>query len=272
FFGPGRVAILEKDGERYPGKLVNTIKSAFVTHINFVPSVFNAFIGALDPGNSRQLAGLKYIFLAGEAIAPQLITKYRELSSTAHIALENIYGPTENTIYTSKYSLIRWQGTKAIPIGKPLKNVQIFIVAKNNNLQPVRIAGELVTAGQGVARGYINQPERTAEKFVLTAFFSLSPGTSHSPIYKSGDLALWLPDGNIEFLGRMDHQVKVRGFRIELGEIESRLRDHPAVKEAVVIARDEKGSGKNICAYIVSAGAGEGDGSTSHTDPGSTEL
>ncbi|WP_459501589.1 amino acid adenylation domain-containing protein [Bacillus sp. C1] len=151
----------------------------------------------------------------------------------------NNYGPTENTVVTTAYEIEKQVAN--IPIGKPIANSQIYIVDRFGNLAPIGVAGELCIAGESLARGYLNQPELTAEKFADNPF---EPGTK---MYKTGDLAKWLPDGNIAFMGRIDHQVKIRGYRIELGEIESVLSQHPSVKAAVVNVTDED----QLVAYIV---------------------
>ncbi|MCP5103053.1 MAG: amino acid adenylation domain-containing protein, partial [bacterium] len=218
FMGAGRLIVPGKDDHKDPLKIIEVIEGAWVTHINFVPSMFNAFIHHLNACNIGKLFCLRYIFLAGEALQPHQVKRFRELG--AKVILENLYGPTEATVYAVGYPLSGWNGEGSIPIGKPLPNVQLYILNKSGGIQPVGVAGELCISGAGVARGYLNNPELTAEKF--------------TPLYKTGDLARWLTDGNIEFLGRIDFQVKIRGYRIELGEIESCLVRHPDVKEAVV--------------------------------------
>jgi amino acid adenylation domain-containing protein len=265
FLGGGKLAIMEKNGEKDPGKILDTIESEGVTHINFVPSMFNAFVEMLSPGNISKLSGLEYIFLAGEALWPELIVKFRRFNTG--IALENIYGPTEGTIYAGKYPLSSWRDSPAVPIGKPMQNIKLYILDKYNHAQPVGITGELCIGGAGLARGYLNNPELTAEKFDHD-LWEKAPGKkvfhrshkshkSHKSymsykLYKTGDLAEWLPDGNIRFLGRLDHQVKIRGFRIELPEIENRLARYPGIKEVVIICRHDQQEDKSLCAYIVS--------------------
>ncbi|MCK5055225.1 MAG: amino acid adenylation domain-containing protein, partial [Candidatus Aminicenantes bacterium] len=242
FFAGGRLAVLKKGGEKDPGEIITAIERTAVTHINFVPSMFNAFVDELKEENIHKLSTLKYIFLAGEALLPELVDKFRRFNTG--IVLEDIYGPTEGTIYSSYFSLTRWQDGTSIPIGKPVQNVELYILDKDNNMQPIGVPGELCIAGKNLARGYLNQPELTAEKFV-------SGGVGSDFLYKTGDLARWLPDGDVEYLGRLDYQVKIRGYRIELGEIESQLLKHEDVKEAVVIARDDKAGDNYLCAYIV---------------------
>jgi amino acid adenylation domain-containing protein len=299
--GGGRVVVLPEGGEKDPAKIFDIVEKTGVTHINFVPSMFNAFLEALSSLDIEKLSGLKYIFLAGEALLSQLVKKFRLLN--IKIILENIYGPTETTVYASKYSLSDWEGSENIPIGKPISNTNLYILDKNNRLQPIGTAGELCIGGSGLSRGYLNKPELTKERFIekkvkveeeeepfgqiinafgegeahklheLTRMRAISsqkllrgspdasrggflekspPGRRRQKIYKTGDLAQWLPDGNIEFLGRIDYQVKIRGFRIELGEIESQLLKHDEIKEAVVVTKIDEKRDTYLCAYIVS--------------------
>ncbi|MDZ7268842.1 MAG: amino acid adenylation domain-containing protein [candidate division KSB1 bacterium] len=162
----------------------------------------------------------------------------------------NGYGPTETTIAASwEPAGEKIEGTLSVPLGRPFQNVQIYLLDARLQPVPIGVPGELHIGGAGVARGYLNRPDLTAEKFIPHPF-SDEPGAR---LYKSGDLARYLPDGRLEFLGRLDHQVKLRGFRIELEEIEAVLRQHPAVREAVVLARDETGGGKQLVAYLTAA-------------------
>ncbi|UCH93630.1 MAG: amino acid adenylation domain-containing protein, partial [Candidatus Aminicenantes bacterium] len=167
----------------------------------------------------------------------------------------NSYGVTEATIDSSYYEGVLEYPTSSgnVPIGKPLPNMKFYILNPQGMLQPMGAAGELCIGGAGVARGYLNQPELTAEKFLSVSNKYYRSYMSHmSYIYKTGDLARWLPDGNVEFLGRMDHQVKVRGYRIELGEIESKLLEHEDIKEAVVVEKTEESDDRYLCGYIIS--------------------
>ncbi|MCP4147218.1 MAG: AMP-binding protein, partial [bacterium] len=196
------------------------------------------------------------------------------------ISLENIYGPTEATVYAAWYSLRDWTPGSAVPIGKPLTNVQLYILDRHDKLQAVGVPGELVITGAGLARGYLNRPQLTAEKFVKLKEH-VSPNTQSFPntqysiannhFYRTGDLCRWQPDGNIEFLGRLDHQVKIRGFRIELGEIENRLLKFQGIKEAVVLVKDNKNGDKYLCAYCSPQEKNENDtpaGPSEHSAPG----
>jgi tyrocidine synthetase-3 len=280
FLGGGRLALLEKGGEKDPYLLLETIMEQRITHINFVPVVFSLLVNILSAQNVFKLSSLKYIFLAGEALLPEPINRLRQLRP--HLSVENLYGPTEATVYASFYSLSGWDGISRIPIGGPLNNLKLYIIDSNYHLQPAGIAGELTIGGVGLARGYLNNPQLTCEKFkkavighrsfVISSSWKTgdrscnlitndhspqSPLTPlpHSRIYRTGDLARWLPDdkANIEFLGRIDQQVKIRGFRIEPGEIENQLLKHPGLRGAVVLVLEKKADDKYICAYIVPA-------------------
>jgi amino acid adenylation domain-containing protein len=248
YMGGSSLSVLAPGGEKDPQRIIETIESDSVTHINFVPSMFGVFLEVLQ-SDSRlmdRLTSLRYIFLAGEALPPAFVEWFRQLDPAGRIRLENIYGPTEATIYASYYSLSQWQGDRGIPIGKPLQNMCLYILDGNSRLQPIGVPGELIIGGAGVARGYLNHPELTAEKFVEDVF----DPKNNSRLYKTGDLARWLPDGNMEFLGRIDQQVKIRGSRIELGEIETQLLKYDEIKEAVVVVKESTWE-KSLFAYIV---------------------
>ncbi|MCP5046079.1 MAG: AMP-binding protein, partial [bacterium] len=255
FGGGGRLVQLEPGGEKDLQVLLASIYRHRISHINFVPSLFQALVEYLNmhPGQSNHLDTLKYIFLAGEELPSRLVEQFNQLQLEHPIALENLYGPTEAIVYSSRFSLSRWDGNSPVPIGKPLQNVRLYILDKNLNIQPIGVCGELFIAGDMLARGYLNQPGLTAERFTRIAI--PLPGDEISApgneMYKTGDLAGWLPDGNIRFLGRSDHQVKVRGYRIELGEVENQLRNNETLKEAVVTAHRDKHGSNLLCAYIV---------------------
>jgi amino acid adenylation domain-containing protein len=257
------VVLLEKDGEKEPGIMLKVIETVGITHINFVPAMFNVFLDCLDSRDIARLSGLQYIFLAGEALGPDTVNRFRNLNTP--VRLENLYGPTEGTVYASCYSLSAWKGEGRIPIGRPLPNIRLYILDGCRRLQPVGLPGELCIAGEGVAPGYLNNPQLTADKFMNAA--AKTREETRSPthkiptpksyilnpnrLYRTGDLARFLPDGNIEYLGRIDSQVKIRGFRVELGEIESVLRTHPAIKEAVLVTRPDPQGCHTLHAYIL---------------------
>jgi acyl-CoA synthetase (AMP-forming)/AMP-acid ligase II/acyl carrier protein len=172
-----------------------------------------------------------------------MVDRFASLST--QVALENIYGPTEATIYSSGYSTRNLKGALKVPIGKPLDNVNLYVLGQGNHLQPIGVPGELCIGGRALARGYLHNPELTAEKFIHVA------ALSEERIYKTGDLVRWQPDGNMEYLGRMDNQVKLRGFRIELGEIESQLSKIHNVEQSIVELKEKEGD-KYLVAYYQS--------------------
>ncbi len=191
--------------------------------------------------NHERVHGLKIVVTGGSKISHNLVERW-----AAKAQYVNEYGPTETTIIAASWK----HGDDSrkhpsIPIGKPIANTNIYIMDKNNRLQPIGVPGEICISGKGVARGYLNRPALTAEKFIDNPYV---PGEK---MYKSGDLGEWLPDGNIAFLGRIDDQVKIRGFRIELGEIENHLLGYETIKEAVVVDKEGLGEDKYLCAYMV---------------------
>ncbi|WP_281560273.1 amino acid adenylation domain-containing protein [Thalassomonas sp. RHCl1] len=197
---------------------------------------------------------LRQVIVGGEAISPAHLARWQQSCQQKNgqeIRLLNTYGPTEATVIASSFDVTAFDGgDKAIPIGKALSNSSLVILDKHQNLVPEGVIGELYIGGEGLARGYLNQAELTAEKFIQHPFAK----TSGERLYKTGDLVRWLDNGNLAFVGRIDHQVKIRGFRIELGEIEQKLREHYAVRDALVLAKEEEGGNKRLAAYVVTAG------------------
>ncbi|NEW06407.1 amino acid adenylation domain-containing protein [Paenibacillus sp. SYP-B3998] len=192
----------------------------------------------------QALQGVKQLLVGGDVVSKPHAKKVMERCSG--LRLINGYGPTENTTFTCCHEIRMADVEKAsIPIGRPIGNTQVYVLDGAGKLLPVGVIGELYIGGDGLAHGYLNQPELTAEKFVDNPF---APGER---MYRTGDLARWLPDGTIEYVGRIDHQVKIRGYRIEIGEVESYLLKMASVQEAVVIAREEGAGQKVLCAYYV---------------------
>ncbi len=244
--GGGSLAVLEAGGEKDPKRILEAIADYKITHMNFVPSMFNLFIDYVETKGEKAVKiinQLKYLMVAGEAISQEQVQRFYNL--TKEVEFINLYGPTEATIYATQFPLKDADKYRTVPIGKGVANAKLYILDKDANLQPIGFPGELCIGGKGLARGYLNRSDLNKEKFIDNPF---RPGER---IYRTGDLACWLPDGNIEFLGRLDHQVKVRGYRVELGEIEAQLLGHPLVKEAVVVIRGNK-SDKYLIAYYVS--------------------
>ena len=193
--------------------------------------------------NVHALRPLRQLLTGGDVLSVTHVRHF--LQAVPDCQLINGYGPTENTTYTCCYPFPVGTtiGTSA-PIGGPIANTQVFVLDQHLQPVPIGVPGELYAGGDGLARGYLNRPELTVEKFIVNPF---GAGT----IYKTGDLVRWLPDGTIEFLGRIDQQVKIHGFRIELGEIEAVLSQHPDVQEAAVIAREDRPGEKRLVAYVV---------------------
>jgi len=246
-FQGASVYLLPYKGEKDPEVILDCIEKNKITTMHFVPSMFNVFLQYIEQQKSaHRLYGLKQIFCSGEALGPKQVELFRQLTKTVNnIKLVNLYGPTEATVDVSEYECLPEKQTEIIPIGKPIDNINLYILDRYGKLQPVGVAGELHISGAGLARGYLNKPGLTKEKFVENPF------AEGERMYRTGDLARWLPDGNIEYLGRIDHQVKIRGFRIELGEIESIIKKQEGVKEAFVLVRGESSENKYLCAYLV---------------------
>ncbi len=223
-------------------QLMNFILVNNIDIFDGVPSQIDILLEVLKDFNRMNF---KYILLAGEVFSKNLYYKITNKVNAGSVF--NIYGPTEATINTTMFECNDndIDNHITIPIGKPLMNYKVFILDSDLNLMPVGIPGEICIGGAGLARGYINKPGLTAEKYIE------NPYARGQFMYRTGDFARWLPNGYLEFLGRIDHQVKIRGQRIELDEIERCLSRHPAVKEAVVIAREDKNKIKYLSAYMV---------------------
>ena len=225
----------------------NDAKRAESSTFHCVPSLLQFLVE--EPAFNDSLA-LRAVMCGGEALPTQVVERFQRRSKAK---LYNVYGPTETIIDSTCWLCEEANGRSSSPIGRPIPNARIYILNDALRLLPIGVAGHLHIGGVSLARGYLNRPELTAEKF-LPDPFSTEPGAR---MYNTGDLARYLPDGNIEFLGRADHQVKIRGFRIELGEIEAALGQHPAVREAVVLAREDAAGEKRLVAYVVAESTAE---------------
>lgn len=214
-----------------------------ITILWLTVALFNQY--ALEHPN--MFGGLRYLMAGGDALTPEII--YKVLAAeTAPQNLLNGYGPTENTTFTTTYNIQHeLPAGQSIPIGKPITNTTCYILDDQFNPVPVGVEGELYAGGEGVARGYLHRDDLTAEKFIQNPFTN----DPKSRLYKTGDVVRWLPDGNIEFIGRKDTQVKIRGFRIEIGEIEHAILELPIIKQAVVVVCQHPQLGKLLAAYFV---------------------
>jgi len=237
-----KMVLCQKEDISSPERIIRLIKSQQVTCLHFVPSMLNAFIriGFSNPELSSDLSSLKRVITSGEALSLETVRNWYD---KLDIVIQNLYGPTEASVDVTYFETSKKD--EIIPIGKPIDNTQIYIVDSNQKLTPVGVMGEVCIGGVGLARGYLNKPELTAEKFVQNPF------RAGERMYKTGDLGRFLSDGNVEYLGRKDDQVKVRGFRIELGEIESVLEKHELIEEVVVLAKDDAKGEKDLVMYYV---------------------
>ncbi|MBV4511467.1 amino acid adenylation domain-containing protein [Pseudomonas sp. SWRI22] len=232
FFWPlftgARLVMARPEGHKDPAYLCEVIAAEQITTLHFVPSMLDVF---LAHGDVSQAAGLVRVMCSGEALPGSLVRRFKR--QLPGIGLYNLYGPTEAAVDVTAWNCARPEVPDNTPIGKPIANTRLYVLDGQLQPVPLGVVGELFIAGVQVARGYLNRPELTAERFLDDPF---TPGR----MYRTGDLGRYLPDGTLEYLGRNDDQVKIRGLRIELGEIQARLIEHPAVKDAVVVARDQR--------------------------------
>ncbi|MEC1645475.1 fengycin non-ribosomal peptide synthetase FenC, partial [Bacillus halotolerans] len=239
--------LLPSGWEKDPALMIKAIREEGVTTAHFIPAMLNSF---LDQAEIEAPRSLKRVFAGGEPLAPHTAARFASL--LPETSLVHGYGPTEATVDAAFYACDPEldRDRLRLPIGKPVPGVRLYVLDPYLAVQPVGVAGELYIAGAGVARGYLNRPELTEERFLDDPFY---PGER---MYKTGDLARWLPDGQVEFLGRLDDQVKIRGYRIEPGEIEAALRSIEGVREAAVTVRTESGEAE-LCAYAEGLGRNE---------------
>ena len=243
----GTLYLTPVEGGYDPVLIADLISEHQITLLNCTPSAFYPLVDNGDYDSFYKLVSLRHLFLGGEPISIQRLSSWTEFYDFNTIIV-NTYGPTECTDIVASYCLDGRPGEDAsVPIGKPIFNAELFIVDRDLNLLPVGVAGELCIGGDGVGAGYINDSRLTAAKFVPHPFSS-TPGAR---LYRTGDRARYLADGNIEFLGRSDHQIKIRGFRIEIGEIETALNAYPGVRESVVVVQDEASGDKRLVAFVV---------------------
>ncbi|MEO1373454.1 MAG: amino acid adenylation domain-containing protein, partial [Cyanobacteria bacterium J06635_10] len=223
--------------------LVETLHQHQITFLWLTAGLFHLIVEEyLDA-----LSSVQQLLAGGDVLSVAHVLRFKQ--KYPHCRLINGYGPTENTTFTCCYSLVDEQDIQqTVPIGKPIANTQVYILDQHMQPVPIGVAGELHVGGDGLATGYLKRPELTLEKFIPNPFSS----DKSARLYKTGDLARYLPDGNIEFLGRLDDQVKIRGFRIELGEIEAVLSTHPQIQQAVVIPIGDNSENKRLVAYVVS--------------------
>ncbi|MFT0477004.1 amino acid adenylation domain-containing protein [Pseudomonas antarctica] len=232
FFWPlftgARLVMARPGGHKEPEYLCDVIEAEQITTLHFVPSMLDVF---LAHGDVSQAAGLVRVMCSGEALPGNLVRRFKQ--QLPGIGLYNLYGPTEAAVDVTAWNCARPDVPDNTPIGKPIANTRMYLLDAQLQPVPLGVVGELFIGGVQVARGYLNRPELTAERFLKDPF-------TKGRMYRTGDVGRYLPDGNIEYLGRNDDQVKIRGLRIELGEIQARLLEHPQVNEAVVVAREDR--------------------------------
>ncbi len=242
----------DQDGEY---AIARQIHRHGVTHMQCTPSLLAML--ATDDESLAAVASLDTLLVGGEALPPALVDRVR---ASYRGVIRNMYGPTETTVWST--TTLVASAAAGITIGRPMANTRVYVVDRHLRPLPIGVPGELLIGGWGVARGYLGRPSLTAERFVRDPF-----GNEGERLYRTGDLARWLPSGELEYLGRNDHQVKVRGYRIELGEIEAVLGAHPGVRESVVVARTESSAEVRLTAYVVaSRTGGPGDSASGATD------
>ena len=240
-----KVVIAGEDQQKDPALLEQLILKSRVNMVQFTPSRLQLLLNLR--GNLQELAGVKELMVGGEAFPSPLLEKVKE---HFHGKIFNMYGPTETTIWSAVKELTHIL-PQEITIGTPIANTRIYIVDRNNHLQPLGVPGELLIGGDGTALGYLNNPELTGEKFIFNRHYRSYWSYKSYILYRTGDLARWLSTGEIEFLGRLDLQVKIRGFRIELEEIEEQLLKQDRIKEAVVVMKTDPSGNHYLCAYMV---------------------
>mgnify|MGYP003694470869 CR=1 FL=1 len=234
----------------FPGAIPTLQELSAVLHRHRVSTLWLTLRRFSMPSSIKLRArssGIRQLLTGGEALSVPHVR--RALALLPGMEIINGYGPTESTTFTCCYRIPKQfdEATSSVPIGRPIANTKVYILDRHLHPVPVGVPGELHIGGDGLARGYLNETDLTAQKFIPDPFNS----NSGARLYKTGDLVRYLPDGNIEFLGRIDRQVKIRGFRIELGEIEAVLAQHPAVRETVVLAREDNPGDKRLVAYVV---------------------
>lgn len=250
FFTGGKLCVLRPGEEKDPQAIIEAVEQYKITAIHFVPSMLQAFLQYVEVSNTNgKLKTLQSIFSSGETLQVDQVELCRNIFKNTSLQLYNLYGPTEAAIDVTACNCFDIHYERSIPIGRPISNVRIYIVGKNNTIQPVGIPGELCIAGDALARGYLNKPELTHQKFERNPFDETqNPFYHETVIYKTGDLAKWRYDGTIEYIGRLDSQVKIHGYRIELGEIRSNILKHNKISDAVITVNSKQ----QICVFFIS--------------------
>ncbi len=246
FFWPlmtgARLVLAKPDGHKDPQYLAEVIRREKISTLHFVPSMLHAF---LEQGDAASCVDVKRVVCSGEALPAALVEAFQR--ALPGVGLHNLYGPTEAAVDVTAWDCAEGIGAASVPIGRPVANTRIYILDRFGQPVPVGVTGEIFIGGVQVGRGYLNRDALTRERFLDDPFVH----EPHARMYRTGDLGRWRADGNIDYLGRNDFQVKLRGFRIELGEIENRLAAHHDVAQAVVITREHRPGDVRLVAYVV---------------------
>jgi amino acid adenylation domain-containing protein len=243
------VVFSKPDGHKDPSYIIDLINKECVTITHFVPSMLSVFADELNRKKSKDIKqkiltqSLRYIFCSGEELNLREVQRCDKL--LPYCEIYNLYGPTETSIDVLHYAC---SNDKGVYIGTPIANTSVYVLSDNLIPLPIGATGELYIGGVGLARGYLNRPDLTAERFIANPFQSIEEKNDktygsngrNSRLYKTGDLVRWLPDGNLEYIGRNDFQVKIRGYRIELGEIEAVLSEYDSIRHSVVLVKEHK--------------------------------
>ena len=254
-----RLVLARVGGQQEPAYLLDAVRRHRITVLQVVPTMLAALV---EQEVLSQCTSLRRVYSGGEALRPELVERFYERTTGLSVRLHNLYGPTECSIDATHLAMVPGAGDEGVResrvlIGRPLSNTRVYVLDASLRPVPVGVSGELYVSGVQLARGYLHRPSLTAERFLPDPFAE----TAGARMYRTGDLCRWLSDGTIEYLGRLDHQVKLRGFRIELGEIEAALRQHTAVREAVAVIREEGGG--RLVAYVVAEHGAEEEVSSS---------
>ena len=253
----GTVVFAKPEGHKDINYILDLINKESITIVHFVPSMLDVFINVIKMNKDKfsLVSNLKYIFCSGEALSLAQVKECHEILPNTEI--HNLYGPTEASIDVLNYDCSNTKNLNLICLGKQIDNTIAYVLDKYLNPVPIGAIGELYVGGVGLARGYLNRPSLTAEKFIASPFNNKKGKKfdQDGRIYKTGDLARWLPDGNLEYIGRNDFQVKVRGYRIELTEIESILLSYPGLKQTVIVPKEHVLLGYYVAEYQLDEGS-----------------
>ena len=252
-----RLVMARPGGHRDPAYMLEALAKHDITYFQLVPSQLQMMLETPGADGPNGLPRLRRLFLGGEALPSELLTRVSEVCPK--LPITNLYGPTECTVYSTHWSVEpgEWRGG-FVPIGTPIYNTTINLIDASRQRVPIGVPGELCIGGLGLANGYLNRPELTAEKFIPDPFAKGGGGDDKPRLYRTGDRARYRADGTLEYMGRLDTQVKLRGFRVELGEIENALVELPEVQSAVVLVREDTPGDQRLVAYCIATPGANG--------------